>query len=186
MFPPVYIILDDKTQPTTHSSPMREQQGLAKQQVRNFRNRSCILQREGNCLISPEKKALFRVTSGIQYSAQLAWANTGTVISHRRFQSTHPVHLESPEWGGNPAGRGQWCPLRAAISSMLAVEAQAPLGLSQQCQEGWVPQVQAAHLGWDLLGFSSKHAWVNTRFCPSLRLSFTQTTPSCEGRSGSI
>lgn len=124
------------------------------------------------------------MTGGIQYSAQLAWANTGTVISHRSFQSSHPVHLESPEWGGNPAGRGQWCPLRAAISSMLAVEAQAPLGLSQQCQEGWVPQVQAAHLGWDLLGFSSKHAWVNTRFCPSLRLSFTQTTPSCEGRSG--
>lgn len=55
---------------------------------------------------------------------------------------------------------------------MLAVAAQAPVP-SQHCQESWV---EAANMGWNLPGFNSKPAWVNTRLCPSLRLSFTQTT----------
>lgn len=60
---------------------------------------------------------------------------------------------------------------------MVAEAAQAPVP-SQHCQESWVPQGEAANLGWDLLGFNSKCAWVNTRLCPFLRLSFIQTTPS--------
>lgn len=118
MFSSIYIIFRWKN--TAHSPLIPTDRTAAPGETeRNFRNRSCILQRQGNCLISPEKKTLFRVTSGIQHSAPLAWANTGTVISHRSLQSTHNVHLESSGRGGkgNPADRGQWCPLRSAISS---------------------------------------------------------------------
>lgn len=64
-----------------------------------------------------QKKALLRVTSGIQHSAWLSAANTANVIANRSFQSSHPAHLESSESGGNPADRGQWCPPRPAITS---------------------------------------------------------------------
>lgn len=52
---------------------------------------------------------------------------------------------------------------------------QCPLNTARRV---FVPQVEPANLGWDLPGFNSKHAWLNSRFCPFLKLSFTQTSPS--------
>lgn len=116
------------------------------------------------------------MTSGIQHPAQLAWAHTGTVIGHRSFQSPHPVHLGSSE-SGILLTEDTDVPQDLPSAPMPAVEPQAPVP-SQHCQESWVSQVEPANLSWDLLGFNSKHAWLNSRFCPLLKLSFTQSSPS--------